>query len=489
MNRCAFFFTVADPDVGLGHLYRCDALATALVQHGYTTEIIVESRSGSEWLSPLAPQSAHRLAPWLTSPGTADRLIAGCDDPVIVVDAYGVTGEVFAALSTASSTRVVFDDLGDAPPDPVIVVNGGPGAHLMQYPTRPGVAFLLGPHYQVLREPFRRRDPSRGPSKRSAVGVLLGGTDHRSLQREVVTTVRTALDPSLRVYAIGAPEAPITDPSVSATGRLSADQIATLYRSLRFLVTAAGQSVAEAVSVGLPSIMIQTADNQALNVRGWQDRGCALFAGEPSDTTFHDSLRARISDILDPNIRSSLVSAMARLDLASSTTRLVRALDRLRIRTQDGYRLTPLPLCSESQLREVLEWRTDPRVNRWMDNQNPISWEDHCSFSAGLAGDADRAFWRVDRNGTGVGVVNLVAIDRSRGRAELGLYRNPNDETVGVGRDLMALIESLARRLQLTLLTLRVRHTNIRAIRLYERVGFSRYHSDQTHEYFEKPIG
>ncbi len=279
----AIFLTVADPHIGLGHLYRCDALATALNERSVDTTLVVDCRSGREWLAARAPETAWTIAPWTDTPAEAQRAITDADG--VIVDAYEIVPEVRRLLAERDDAPVWFDDYGSNIPEHGIVINGGPGAHLVGYPERPGLALLLGTDYQVLRKPFWQPTDRIVREDIDSVGVLLGGTDHGGLANEVLSIVRRTVPSDTTVYAIGAEPVVGLPSDIKATGRLTAQEMKNLFDALDILVAAAGQTVAEAVSCKLPTLMIQTAENQEYNVRGWLSLGCAIGNHDGDDNS------------------------------------------------------------------------------------------------------------------------------------------------------------------------------------------------------------
>jgi len=272
----AVFLTVADPDIGLGHLYRCDALATALAERGADVLLVVDCRAGHEWLASRAPENPWTIGRWTDDPETTLAVMANADR--VIVDAYDVEERVRKTISETLPDPVYFDDFGSNIPKRGIVINGSPGSHLIDYPESPGLVLLLGPQYQVLRKPFWQSTNRTIRGQVEAVGVILGGTDHRGLIDQVLPAVRNSVRSEATVYAIGVEPDAIRQAGVKATRRLTAQQMKELFDRLDLLVTAAGQTVAEAVSCELPTVMIQTAENQTYNVDGWLQQRSAVLA-------------------------------------------------------------------------------------------------------------------------------------------------------------------------------------------------------------------
>jgi spore coat polysaccharide biosynthesis predicted glycosyltransferase SpsG len=151
---------------------------------------------------------------------------------------------------------------------------------------------------------------------------MLGGTDHRGLIDQVLPVVRYAVGSEATVYAIGVEPDAIRHAGVKATGRLTAQQMKELFDGLDLLVTAAGQTVAEAVSCELPTVMIQTAENQTYNVEGLLQSQAAVAGG-----TIEDFVKGKTSHILTDISRQ--VTARANMAQICKKLRLDRSTDRV----------------------------------------------------------------------------------------------------------------------------------------------------------------
>ncbi len=482
----AVFLTTADPDIGLGHLYRCDALATALNEWGVATTIVVDTQAGPSWLVDRAPESPWTVASWTSDTTTLSDLIVDTDR--IVVDAYGIDPKIREVIDSSDGRVTVFDDQGSDWPTKGVVVNGGPGAVHISYPQHKDVAYLIGPQYQVLRKAFRRPVKRAIRNSVDTIGVMLGGTDHRRRLSDVIAAIRTAVPHRVRILAIGAGESAVSRRDAETTGRLTPDGISRLFDEIDLLVTAAGQTVAEAVSRGLPCVMVQTAENQQFNVRGWTERGCAAFAGAIDEESDLNRITSVVADTLDRAIRE-------RLSVRAQDVELWKAADWVADEVIHGEAidhgdlvLRPFYSLSESEAREVLRWRNDERVRLWMDTRDPISFDTHRRFIDRLNGDQTRAFFLVYRSGNAIGVINLSKIDRKNRVAELGLYRRPDLAERGVGKILMSAIEWYAGIRSVETVRLKVRHDNHRAIALYRGLGYATYGEDTDYRYQQKVL-
>lgn len=155
----------------------------------------------------------------------------------------------------------------------------------------------------------------------------------------------------------------------------------------------------------------------------------------------------------------------------------------------DGLVAIPFHMLHDADLRQILEWRNDDRVRRWMATSDVIPWTVHRDFCRRLREADDRVYLRVDEEGRSpIGVIYLTDIDTVSGAAELGLYRAPNAGSTGVGDKLMRTIHAVARSIGVRRLSLRVQDENSRAIKLYQKHDYRERKHDGRELIMEKEL-
>jgi UDP-2,4-diacetamido-2,4,6-trideoxy-beta-L-altropyranose hydrolase len=305
----AHFFLLADPDIGVGHLMRCDALAQTMNEQGVQTELIIQTKNGEEWLSNYAPISSWRSEDWASNPDVSRKSIIRKSEAytvIAIIDAYNINPDISNLFSQFADLTVYFDDFGDVKVDAGFIINGGPGADMIPYPDKPGVSYLLGTEYQVLRKPFRQ--PARRVHRNciQRVGIMLGGTDHRGAARELARLLRSELHEDVSIFIVGTEDSSTSGNGIEYTGFLTSRDLRELFLGLDILITAGGQTMAEAVACELPTIAIKTAENQKFNIYGWQRAGVCIFIGDISMQTFQSELRNAIHKLMSINERRKM---------------------------------------------------------------------------------------------------------------------------------------------------------------------------------------
>jgi len=123
----------------------------------------------------------------------------------------------------------------------------------------------------------------------------------------------------------------------------------------------------------------------------------------------------------------------------------------------------------------VREWRNNMDIRRWMYSDHVISEEEHAMFIEGLKIDNKNSYWLAgDKNGGYLGIISLNRLDLSNKNSFLGIYTNPDSGMKGIGYLLIECLKNMAFDiLDLHSLKLEVIENNERAIRFYEKSGFS----------------
>ncbi len=119
---------------------------------------------------------------------------------------------------------------------------------------------------------------------------------------------------------------------------------------------------------------------------------------------------------------------------------------------------------SVDEKKLVLEWRNSREVSFYMHSKE-ISLEEHFCFIESLKKNQEKSYFLVKYDGENIGVIYLVD-------DFLGLYANP--ECQGVGKILLHEIIIIAFEVKkLSSLKAEVYKENEKAIKLYEKFGFS----------------
>lgn len=280
------FLANAGPEVGGGHVMRCLTLARALLARDAECAF-VESRAAAPILRRFGWPSQTTLA--MVGAETVEDLVASgrefadrFEADVVAIDHYGVAAPQERALRGPDRRIVVIDDLADRRHACDLLVDPGYGRKRGDYSrlTAKGCVTLVGPDHALIRPEFSQARP-RALSRRAShnpvrrVQVSFGLTDLGGVTGRVIEALTPRLG-DLRVDVVISPGAPSYEALAARAEHdrrihvhTDADMVA-LTADCDMAVGAGGSSTWERAVLGLPSITLILADNQALTAEHLQ---------------------------------------------------------------------------------------------------------------------------------------------------------------------------------------------------------------------------
>jgi UDP-2,4-diacetamido-2,4,6-trideoxy-beta-L-altropyranose hydrolase len=282
----------ASPEIGTGHVMRCLAVAEALRDDGH--EVLFASAESTPAIDRrLTAEGFRRIA--IAGPvGEAADLAATrsamrlehCS--AVMLDGYRF-GEAYRAGLQAARIRVMaWDDLGDGGAlHADLVVNAAPQAHRLPYDRMaPGAVLLLGPGYAPLRRELRlaAREAHHPIADRPVLLLTFGGSDPLGLTGPLLTALAARRPDDCRLVAVvggsnprAAEVAALADhlgPGVAV--HVDCPRMGAVMAESGLAVSAGGGTMGELAALAVPTLLVVTADNQALASQdaatlGWCD--------------------------------------------------------------------------------------------------------------------------------------------------------------------------------------------------------------------------
>jgi UDP-2,4-diacetamido-2,4,6-trideoxy-beta-L-altropyranose hydrolase len=340
--------------IGAGHVMRCLSLAEGLRNAGARVTFVCRAHEGhlgdtianKGFPHVMLPISGTALGPGVRlgadiSVDAADTCAAlewdGGRVDWLIVDHYGTNAAWDTGVRAIASRLLVIDDLMETSRNCDVLVNqnvpGAAAAYVALIPS--GCRVLAGPRYALLRSEFveaRRRLPERRPSAPvRQILISLGGMDSDNVTTRVLDALRAAaIPPDVALTVVLGPTAPWVDTvrrfaatlPWSVDVRVGVTSMAQMALEADLAVGAAGSSSWERCVVGLPSVMIVVADNQAAPARTLDEAGAAVVL-KAAEIETHLA-RAVTAVMEDPSVRVRLSGASAALVDGQGVARVVR---------------------------------------------------------------------------------------------------------------------------------------------------------------------
>lgn len=271
MIKCLFLIETG-LKVGLGHLKRCQVLARAMMDAGWSCRLGLSDPSLID-----APVTAgFDAAAWV-----ADGLDLGPVD-VLVVDGYTFDPHLVNRWRGRTGLSLVLDDMAERPVPADVVLNHNLFGADLDYGAYGCRRVLGGPDYALVDPRFLSTGKAGG-DRECGILVSFGAADDGRYCVPMTERLLTA-SPDIRVDMVLAP-VHRQSPEIAALqdrhhGRLTvhhgADMPDLMARNA-VLSGAAGLTVLEALASGMTPVVCRTVDNQRFNIPALRALGFPAF--------------------------------------------------------------------------------------------------------------------------------------------------------------------------------------------------------------------
>jgi UDP-2,4-diacetamido-2,4,6-trideoxy-beta-L-altropyranose hydrolase len=313
----------AGVDIGIGHVMRCAALGRRLVARGMAVTLVsaglpqtlVDSlQDDGIRIHPIAP-----MTDWQAD-SAATLAVAGGGQDLLIVDHYGIDKDWERVLRPHTKTIFIIDDLANRDHDCDLLLDQNlHNDARARYGARvaPGTRLFLGPRYALLREEFADSalPRVRDGSLRDLL-VFFGGTDPGNQSVKVITALQMLGSHDFATTIVLGPGHP--DPAgarKAAHGLARVDlidsttQMAQLMARADLALGTCGTAAWERCVLGLPSLVVITAENQREDAEGLAERGAARCLGEAEMVSSADWYRALRNAASSPKALALMAAA------------------------------------------------------------------------------------------------------------------------------------------------------------------------------------
>jgi UDP-2,4-diacetamido-2,4,6-trideoxy-beta-L-altropyranose hydrolase len=393
----------------------------------------------------------------------------------VVVDGYRFGAGFQRALRDAGLKVLFIDDNGHAESYCAdIVLNQNVHAAESMYARRePGTRLLLGTRYALLRKEFWswRGWKRETPDVARKVLVTLGGSDPDNVTTKVVRALGPVDIEGLEAVVVvggGNPHLDeITSAAAASRARVRVERIVTNMPELMawadVAVSAAGSTVWELAFMGLPTVLLVLAENQARSAGALGKDEVAVDLGRAQEAT-EDGIARAVADLLSRR--------HVRERLCTNGKDLVDGLGAERVVESTRERRLGLRPAREEDRSLLWEWANDPQVRRASFSSEPIRWEEHVGWFRSKMDDANCTMLIVtDAEQRPVGQVRLE-VNHEQAVVSVSIDREHRGKGLGSEAIHVACREVLAAR-GIEKAHAYVKRDNTASIRSFQRAGFA----------------
>ena len=422
------------PEIGLGHVMRCLALAQACVEAGGGARLMTHSLPESvRKRFEMERVPVHLLQSEVPgSDADAAETVAlgkGQYYSWIVADGYCFGTQYQDLLKRSGARLLLIDDnsnAGEYCADAIL--NQNVHAREAMYSGRqPHAQLLLGPTYALLRREFRQWLRWKRPERPEASNVLvaMGGSDPRGLTHTAIAALAALRRPDLHVQvAIGAQNRHVNEiRAEAARARFAVEvdvpEIPALMAWADIAIAAAGTTTWELAYMQLPAVLVAAAEIQRPIAEELDRRGSAIYVNGPPSILAGELAREVASLLSDAGRRAAMARAGRVLVDGLGAERVIAAITDLRLR----------PATADDS-RAIWEVAIEPSVRAMSFSSAPIEWSTHQVWFRAKLQDRDCALYVVEN---GAGHLGQVRFEIASSEATLSVALRPEHRSRGIG--------------------------------------------------------
>ncbi|EMY69589.1 hypothetical protein [Leptospira vanthielii] len=267
-------FTESLLTTGLGHLGRCTALAEKLVENGEEVVLVVHTdESFPNWDFPC-----EILKKVWTNETDLNGFLQSLPDKLqtFYVDSYLAPLGIYNILKSYCLELICIDDDNRLkyPAGSTILNPGYPGLYLGY--DKDKYKIVTGKDQVLLRKPFRKvRSIPQKKKPPEKILITLGGSDPNNLSSKILEILVNQF-PKMEKHLVMGPGftnvhelEKLADHKTFFYKNLNAEEMCELMLKVDFAITAGGQTMYELDVCDVPMLVVETAENQRNNIRGF----------------------------------------------------------------------------------------------------------------------------------------------------------------------------------------------------------------------------
>lgn len=253
---------------GFGHITRCLSLYQAFTTKSVSCLMVVD---GDDMVKRIMGDIDFEIVNW-----REEKKFLGFTEvvDVVVVDSYLAKFSVYKAISDSKKRAVYFDDCNRLDYPRSVVLNGNIFADRLGYNLKNGNKYLLGQKYIALRKEFLNIPKKKIGRTIKKILITFGGKRYYGLVEEIGQSLKNKF--GFVVDSLGLD--------------FNAQQMLDTMLNCDVCICGGGQTLNELARVGVPAVGICFADNQDDNLKAWQEKGFARYAGRYTDAKIGEKI-------------------------------------------------------------------------------------------------------------------------------------------------------------------------------------------------------
>ena len=299
--------TEGSAKLGFGHISRCTSLYQAFEEKKIIPNFII---NGDDIASSMEVKN-YIILDWAKNELALIKQIKNSE--IAIVDSYLAGFPIYEKIVENVKLAVFIDDNMRINYPHGIVINGNVHALELNYYKSPGIEYLLGSQYSMLKKDFWDIPLRSVDNEIKTILITLGGSDLRNLTPKILKLLTDEFPEIFKKVIIGSSFKNIMEIENVAdksseliyfplTPRMKKEILAS-----DIAITTGGQTVYELAALGVPTITIAVADNQLHNAKSFDKLGYNYYAGWWEDKNLITNIKERILDLKNSKTRNIMI--------------------------------------------------------------------------------------------------------------------------------------------------------------------------------------
>ena len=272
--------TEGNKKIGFGHISRCMAIYDLFNDQKIQIQMFI---NGDASINSLIKDKKAVVIDWLNQKERIFEILAGYS--VVFIDSYLSNFSFYEKISQIVDVPVYLDDTKRIDYPRGILLNWEINAHLLDYPQKKDITYLLGLEYAILRKEFWYTKKKKIRKKVTTILITLGGSDFRNFTPkilkilcEVYPTIQKRVIVTKGFHNLKEIEKEKDDNTLMIYHPNASGMKKHMIES-DIVISGCGQTLLELAFLGVPTIGIAISQNQVFNAINWKEIGFLEFAG------------------------------------------------------------------------------------------------------------------------------------------------------------------------------------------------------------------
>lgn len=474
-------------EIGSGHLIRCYALA-CMLQDEFDITFICNSIHEQIKFEILSKN--FKIIQISDESKFLDLLDV---NDIVVIDGYSFGTEYERNIKSKGCRLVTLDDLHNREFFSDVIINHAPGITKEQYQGQTYTKYALGLEYVLLRPAFLEQAKlERKIKKIESVLICFGGSDIKNLTESTLNVV-AKFEKFKRINIVIGPSyinADRLESIVQSDSRmklyknLNEYQMVDVMQDSELAIVPASGILFEVIAVGCFPFICYYVNNQEYlysylignyNFPSFGDNSI-VFKEDLLKNILNSTelLLNNYNNLLITQIRNSSINIPHLFNVLANKVKSIKS---------GSLMFLNFIFLDHDKLSEILHWRNNYNVRKWMVNQELIQEDEHLQFIRKLELSTIDFYWYVQKNNKGVGVVYLNFIEDSKSNAEWGIYLSDEYLGTGIGLEIgHAAILMFFDYFHLDNLFGKIKKNNLENLRIQEILGFKQIEENSLEE-------